>query len=128
MLHISLAEISDYLDPFRISQLHKTSLAACNLLASKHWQLVYMHIVYHIAGKFGKLGELSAIHQTKTIKSMVFTINNPLADLFIHQTFSDKCLKRVNSPNILHTKLSRYTDTDINMSHVHITCSFIRTP
>ena len=90
MLHSSLAEISDYLDPFRILQLHKISLAALNLFASKHWQLMYMHIVYHIAGKFGKLGKSSAIHQTKTIQSMVFTINNPLADLFIRQTFSDK--------------------------------------
>ena len=40
---------------------------------------------------------------------VVVTINNPLADLFIHQTFSAKCLKRVNSPNILPAKLSRYT-------------------
>ena len=82
-------------------------------------------LLYHIAGKFGKS---SAIHQTKTIQSMVFTINNPLANLFIRQTFSDKCLKIVNSPNILPTKLSRYTDTNINISHVHITCSLIRTP
>ena len=87
MLNSSLAEISDYLDPFRISQLHKTSLAVCNLLTSKHWQLMYMHIVYDIAGKFCKLGESSAIHQTKTVQSMVFTINNPLTDLFIRQTF-----------------------------------------
>ena len=52
--------------------------------------------------KFGKFGESFAIHQTK----VVVTINNPLVDLFIHQTFSAKYL---NSPNILPTKFSRYT-------------------
>ena len=31
-----------------------------------------------------------------------------MADLFIHQTFSTKCLKRVKFPNILLTKLSCY--------------------
>ena len=39
---------------------------------------------------------------------VVVTINNPLNDPFIHQTFSAKCMKRVNFPNILPTKLSRY--------------------
>ena len=36
---------------------------------------------------------------------LVVTINNLSADLFIHQTFSAKCLKRVNFPTILN-KLS----------------------
>ena len=40
---------------------------------------------------------------------LVVTINNPLADLFIRQTFSAKHLKRVNLPNILPAKLSCYT-------------------
>ena len=40
---------------------------------------------------------------------LVVTIDNPLADLFIRQTFSAKRLKRVDSPNILPAKLSRYT-------------------
>ena len=42
---------------------------------------------YHIAGKFGKS---SAIHQTK----LVVTINNPLADLFIQQTFFHQMLEK----------------------------------
>ena len=61
--------------------------------------------VYRIVGKFGEFGELSAIHQTKSSSYN----NNPLAGLFIYQTFSAKCLKRVNFPNILPTKLSHYT-------------------
>ena len=40
---------------------------------------------------------------------LVVTIDNPLADLFISQTFSTKCLKTVNLPNILPAKLSHYT-------------------
>ena len=40
---------------------------------------------------------------------LVVTINSPLADLFIRQTFFTKCFKRVNLPNILPAKLSRYT-------------------
>ena len=40
---------------------------------------------------------------------VVVTINNPLADLFIRQTFSTKCLEGVNSSNILPAKLSHYT-------------------
>ena len=64
-------------------------------------------IWYRIAGKFGgyKFDESFVISQSK----LVVTISNPLADLFIRQTFSAKCLKRVNSPNILPIKLSHYT-------------------
>ena len=62
--------------------------------------------MYRIAGKFmagrkfGEFDELSATHQTIKPPKLVVSINNPLADLFIHQTFSAKPLKRVNSPNI----------------------------
>ena len=42
-----------------------------------------MTVDYHIAGKFGEIGKLSAIHQTK----LVLTINNLLVDLLIRQTF-----------------------------------------
>ena len=43
----------------------------------------------------------------KLVASM--NIDNPLTDLFICQTFSSKCLKRINSPNNIPTKLSHYT-------------------
>ena len=56
-----------------------------------------------MARKFGEFNESSAIHQTK----VVVTINKPLADLFIHQTFF-QVLKRVNLPNILPAKVSCY--------------------
>ena len=42
-----------------------------------------------MGGKFGELGELSAIRQTK----LVLIINNLLADLLIHQTFFCQMLK-----------------------------------
>ena len=47
-------------------------------------------------------GKMFAICQKPS--KLVVTINNPLADLFICQTFSAKCLKRVNLPNFLPTK------------------------
>ena len=60
-------------------------------------------------GNFGNFGKSSTICQTNIKPSKVaVTINNPLADLFICQPFSTKCLERVNSPNILPAKLSRY--------------------
>ena len=43
--------------------------------------------------KFCKFGESSAICQTKTILRVV-TINNPLADLFICQTFFHQTLEK----------------------------------
>ena len=48
---------------------------------------------------------------------VAITINKPLADLFIRQTFSIKCLKRVNSPNILPAKLSHYVYVNLFISH-----------
>ena len=39
--------------------------------------------MYCIAGKFGEFGESSAMCQAK----LVVTINKPLSDLFIRQTF-----------------------------------------
>ena len=39
-----------------------------------------------------------AIAKLKPYK-LVVSINSPSADLFIQQTFSNKCFKRVNSPN-----------------------------
>ena len=73
------------------------------------WSPVITHFVlnidYRIAGKFGryrkfgKFGESSAIRQTKTIKSS----SNPLADLFIRQTFFQQMLQKSkftkNSPH-----------------------------
>ena len=61
--------------------------------------------------KLGKFGESPVIHQTKP-SELVVTINNPLADLFICQTFSAKHLKRVNLPNILPAK--RYNSSLYN--------------
>ena len=46
-------------------------------------------VIYRIAGKFGEFGESQTIRQTKLIP----TIDNPLADLFIHQTFFRQTLK-----------------------------------
>ena len=46
---------------------------------------------------------------------LVVTIDNPLADLFIRQTFSAKRLKIVDSPNILPAKLSRCTVLQIEI-------------
>ena len=46
-----------------------------------------------------KFDESSAIYQTKPSK-LVVTINNHLADLFIHQTFSTKVFIHPLSPNI----------------------------
>ena len=37
--------------------------------------------------KFGEFGESPVIRQTKTIQIIIITIDNPLADLFIRQTF-----------------------------------------
>ena len=46
--------------------------------------------VWQVARKFDKFGESSAIRQTKPFK---VTINNPLADLFICQTFFHQTLE-----------------------------------
>ena len=49
--------------------------------------MIYCDIVWRksLAGKrFGEFGESFVIRQTKKI--FLVTINNPLADLFIHQT------------------------------------------
>ena len=43
--------------------------------------------------KLGEFGESSAVRQTKT-KVMV-TIDNPLADLFIYQSFSRQMLEKI---------------------------------
>ena len=51
----------------------------------------------------------------------VITINEPLADPFIHQTFS---AKRLNSLNILPAKPSRYTV--INNLLKHLVCPACR--
>ena len=56
------------------------------------------HIELHTyckAERFGKFVELSAIHlhQTKTIH-ISSSSNNPLADLFIHQTFVHQMLNK----------------------------------
>ena len=39
-----------------------------------------------VGRKFGEFGKSSVIRQTKTIEVLV-TINNPLADLLVRQTF-----------------------------------------
>ena len=61
-------------------------------------------MLYRIVGKFGKFGESSAIRQTKTIK-VVVTINNPLADLFICQTFYHQTLEK--------SKFSKYSPRQV---------------
>ena len=48
------------------------------------------YMVYCIAGKFGEFGKSSAVRQTK----LVVTINNPLAGLFIRQTFFHQMLEK----------------------------------
>ena len=48
---------------------------------------------YRIMEKFGKFHEPSMIRQTKPSK-LVLTINNLLADLLIHQTYSHQMLKK----------------------------------
>ena len=69
---------------------------------------ILAYSLYHIAGKFGEFGKLSVIGQTITI-NLVLTIDNLLADILNRQIIFAKCSKRVNSPNFLPAKLSRYT-------------------
>ena len=66
-------------------------------------QLVAMYVCsfsYHIAGKFGggkvlRIWWIIMIWQTKTIQiTIVFTINNLLADLLIHQSFFHQMLEK----------------------------------
>ena len=46
-----------------------------------------------MAGKFGKFGEFSIIHQTKTIQISII-INNLLVDLKLYQTFFSQMLQK----------------------------------
>ena len=69
----------------------------------RNFKTVYNGKVWQVARKFGEFGKLSVIRQTKTIRSSIVTINNPLADLFISQTFFHQTPERVNPPNILPT-------------------------
>jgi len=64
--------------------------------------------VYRIAEKFSEFGELSLIHQTKTIQISTYNYNL-LAESIHSPNFFTKCSKRVNSPNFLPAKLSCYT-------------------
>ena len=48
---------------------------------------------------------------------LVVTIDNPLADLLIRQTFFRQTLEKVDSPNILPAKLSRYTVYLLNYNY-----------
>ena len=63
-----------------------------------------MFIIYRIAGRFGKFGQLSVICQTKTTQIS----NKLMADLFIRQTFFAKIFIHPLSPNIIAIKVSRY--------------------
>ena len=62
------------------------------------WPYCMNMLIYYIYsrkvwwGGFGKFGKLSMSRQTKQSK-LVFTINNLLADLLIHQTFFCQMLK-----------------------------------
>ena len=84
---------------------------------------------YHIAEKFGKS---STTHQTKP-SSLIVTINNLLADLFICQTIFTKIFIHPLSPNIIIANFSCYTVilchtktlyqiTDVYMSKGHDLC------
>ena len=77
----------------------------CNFLS--HFSKLDQKLPYNekvwAGGKFGEFGELSAIHQTKTIR-LVLQINNLLADLLIHQTFICQMLETSQ-----FAKLSHYT-------------------
>ena len=57
---------------------------------------------------FGEFGKSSVICQIKTIQISTYNLIAFLADLFIRQTFLDKCSKRVNSLNFFPAKLSNY--------------------
>ena len=59
------------------------------------------------SGKFSELGKLSMIHQTKTIQISILMIDNLLADLFIHQSFPHRMLKKSKSPSFV--SYSMYT-------------------
>ena len=69
-------------------------------------KLLYSRKVWR-GGKFDDFGELSVIHQTKTIR-LVLTINNLLADLLIHQTFFCQRLKKSQFTKLSPAKLSCY--------------------
>ena len=82
---------------------HTDIIDKCNFLS--HFSKLDQKLPYEslAGGKFGEFGELSAIHQTKTIR-LVLQINNLLADLLIHQTFICQMLETSQ-----FAKLSRYT-------------------
>jgi len=65
--------------------------------------------MYHIAGKFGEFGKSSLIYQTKTIQISTYNYDLLAESIHICQSFFAKYSKRVNSPNFLPAKLSRYT-------------------
>ena len=74
-------------------------------------------VTYRIAEKFGRgnfveFGELSVIHQTKTIQ--INTINNLLADLLIRQIFFRQMLEKSQFTNLSpHQTFPLYSMTHV---------------
>ena len=69
--------------------------------------------MYHIAGKFGKLGELSMTYQTKPSK-LVLAINNLLADILVCQIFFHQMLEKSQFTKLFcHQTFPLYSSTQI---------------